>query len=244
MKDDDPEKRIRELERELADLGPARHEQPREARPYPSDAAYVGGSAYDRGLATPRRKVPVLWWFPAVLVAIFVVAALAAIYIANQLSGGGGSTGGGSGGGPITLSQGGTLDVPGNAINETIACNDGNLTLSAINSTINVSGHCVSLKVSGFDDHVNVDSADTIEVSGYGNTFSAGGHSANVKISSYGNHVNVGSTETITVSAYNNQVHVDSADTINVAGYSNTVSYKSGSPKVTQSGYDITVKQG
>jgi hypothetical protein len=35
-----------------------------------------------------------------------------------------------------------------------------------------------------------------------------------------------------------------SADTINVAGYSNTVSYQSGSPKVTQSGYDITVKQG
>jgi hypothetical protein len=37
---------------------------------------------------------------------------------------------------------------------------------------------------------------------------------------------------------------VDTADTINVSGYSNTVIYQSGTPKVGQSGYDITVKQG
>jgi hypothetical protein len=46
------------------------------------------------------------------------------------------------------------------------------------------------------------------------------------------------------VAAYDNQVQVDSVDTIDVSGYSNTVTYHSGSPKITQSGYDITVKQG
>jgi hypothetical protein len=39
-------------------------------------------------------------------------------------------------------------------------------------------------------------------------------------------------------------VQVDSADTVDVSVYSNTVTYHSGSPKVTQSGYDIFVKQG
>ena len=37
---------------------------------------------------------------------------------------------------------------------------------------------------------------------------------------------------------------VDSVDTVDVSGNSNTVTYHSGSPKITQSGYDITVKQG
>jgi hypothetical protein len=46
------------------------------------------------------------------------------------------------------------------------------------------------------------------------------------------------------VSAYDNRVHVDSADTVDVSGYRNAVTYHSGSPKVTQSGYDIVVKQG
>ena len=245
MKDDDPEKRIRELEKQLEDFGRARPEQPR----YP----YVGGSSYDSGQVKPRRKVPILLWFPIVLVAIFVLAAAAAVYIANRVSGGGG---------PIAVPQGGTLGVGGNGENNTIACNDGNLTLSAMNSAFHATGHCAGLTVTGFDNRVSVDNADSIEISGYGNTVTSSGHSVGVKISLYGNHVDVGSAEnltvanygntvsvaghcgTVAVSLYNNQVRVESADTINVSGYSNTVTYRSGTPKVSQSGYDITVKQG
>ena len=165
--------------------------------------------------------------------------------------------------------------------NETIACNEGSLTLSANNSTIKVVGHCASLKMSGFDSHVNVENADAVEVSGfdnavtetgcsdgkltlsgYNNTLSVGGHCAGLTVSSYGNRVqadsvdiiavnNYGNRFTVTghcgslkVSAYDNQVQVDSADTVDVSGYSDTVTYHSGSPKVTQSGYDIVVKQG
>jgi hypothetical protein len=74
---------------------------------------------------------------------------------------------------------------------------------------------------------VEVDSIDTITVNNYGNRFTVTGHCGSLK-----------------VSAYDNQVQVDSVDTIDVSGYSNTVTYHSGSPKITQSGYDVTVKQG
>jgi hypothetical protein len=184
-------------------------------------------------------------------------------------------------GGPITVSRGGTLSVGGSEQIKTIACNGGSLTLSAINSMVNVTGHCASHAMSGFDNHVNVESADAVQVSGYDNTvtdtacsdgkptlsgynnaFTVGGHCASLTVSNYGNRVEVDGIDTITVNnygnrftvtghcgslkvaAYDNQVQVDSVDTIDVSGYSNTVTYHSGSPKITQSGYDITVKQG
>ena len=40
------------------------------------------------------------------------------------------------------------------------------------------------------------------------------------------------------------QVQIDTADTIDVSGFGNTVTYHSGSPKITKSGNDITVKRG
>jgi hypothetical protein len=103
----------------------------------------------------------------------------------------------------------------------------GDLTLPGFNSTFHVTGHCAGLTVSGFDNRVTIDSADTVKITSYGNTVSVTGHVAGLN-----------------VSLYNNQVHVESADTINIWGYSNTVTYRSGAPKVTQSGYDITVRQG
>jgi hypothetical protein len=103
----------------------------------------------------------------------------------------------------------------------------GDLTLPGFNSTFHVTGHCAGLTVSGFDNRVTIDSADTVKITSYGNTVSVSGHVASLD-----------------VSLYNNQVRVESADTINVSGYSNTVTYHSGTPDVTKSGYDITVGQG
>lgn len=192
MKEDDPEKRIRDLERGLAD-------------------------AYHPGLA--RRKVPVPVWYFVVPLVILVAVVVPLVYVARQ-------GGGNGGGGPITVPQGGALSVGGNGDSETIACSDGELTLPGFNSTFHGTGHCAGLTLSGFDNRVTIDSSDTVKITSYGNTVSVTGHCAS-----------------LIVSLYNNQVGVESADTIDVSGYSNTVTYHSGSPKITQSGYDITVKQ-
>ena len=100
--------------------------------------------------------------------------------------------------------------------------------------------------MSGFDSHVNIENADAVEVSGFNNAVTETGCSdGKLTLSGYSNTLSVGGhCGGLTVSAYNNQVQVDSADTVDVLGYSNTVTYHSGSPKVTQSGYDIVVKQG
>ena len=266
MESDDPEKRIRELERGLSDP----------TRVAPAVAPAWG---YEPRFTPPPARVP--WRQPirilvglSVLLPIVVaiIQVVTHLNIGNWISGNGGL---------ITVAHGGTLSFSGNGQHKTIACNDGRLTVTAINSAVNVTGHCASLTMSGFDTQVNVEKADAVEVSGYGNTvtdttcndaqltlsgynnaLSVGGHCAGLTVSSYGNRVradsidnigvdNYGNSFSITghcgslrVSAYNNQVQVDSVDTVDVSGYSNTVTYHSGSPKITQSGSDITVKQG
>jgi hypothetical protein len=210
MKRDDPEKRIRDLERELAD-------------------SYHPGQA--------RRKVPVPAWYYVVPLVILVAVAVPLVYVARQ-------DGGNSAGGPITVPPGGAMSVGGSGDNQTITCSDGEVTLPGFNSTYLVTGHCTGLTVSGFDNRVTVDSADAVKITSYGNHVDVGSVQT-VQVGNYGNRVTVsGHVASLDVSLYNNQVRVESADTINVSGYSNTVTYHSGTPKVTQSGYDITVRQG
>jgi hypothetical protein len=263
--DDDPEKRIRELERGLSDPTPV---TPSVAPAWKYDPVFTPRPG------RPSMRQPILIVVALSVLAPIVITVVAMVNQFNFWSGGGNS-------GPITVPQGGALNISGNQQNQTVACNDGNLTLSANNSAINVTGHCAGLKVSGFDTRVNVEKADAIEVSGFGNkvgdtecgdgrltlsgynnTLTVGGHCVGVTVSSYGNRVQADSVDNIyvnnygnqvsvtghcgnlKVSAYNNQVQVDSVDTIDISGYSDTVTYHSGSPKVTKSGYDITVKQG
>jgi len=244
MKPDDPEKRIRELECGLADT-----------------TAVAPGSGYDPGFAPPPRKAPLRWSYLVVGLAILVAIVMAIARGANLLNIGGGNIGGANGGGgPITVQHGGTLSVGGNEENETIACNDGSLTLSAINSTVNVSGHCASLKMSGFDNHVNVENADAVEVSGYdntvtdtacndgkltlsgyGNAFSVGGHCASLTVSNYGNRVQVDSIDIITVNNYGNRFSVTGhCGNLTVSAYDNQVQVDS-ADTIDVSGYSNTV---
>lgn len=270
MKDDDPEQRIRELERGFSGPTPG-----------------WGGSRNRPHFTPPRRSVPLGWRLFAVgaVLASIIVALAAVLHLligfAGKTSGGNAGPAGTAGGVPITLEHGGALTAGGNGTTDTYACNDGDLTLTANNSTVTVTGHCVSLKLGGFDNHVKVDNADTVEVSGfndtltqtacndgkltvsgYGNVFTVGGHCGSLAISNYGNRVQLDSIDTISVvnygnrisvaghcgsvkvAAYDNQVQIDTADTIDVSGFGNTVTYHSGSPKITKSGNGITVKQG
>src|SRR6201999_872993 len=118
--DDDPEKRIRELERGF------------------SDAAPVSPTwGYDPAFAASRRQ-PAVRRPALVIVGLAVVAplAVAIVIVVNPLNIG--SWFGGAGGGAITVARGGTLGVGGNNETETLSCNEGSLTLSANNSTIKV----------------------------------------------------------------------------------------------------------
>jgi Protein of unknown function (DUF3060) len=269
VNDDDPEKRIRELERGLADATQVAH-----------------APIYHAGFATPPRRIrPRLPYLAigAVALAIVLPIAMAIVWGVNRVRNSPANVNGGgtTAAAPITLEHGGTFTLGGNGSTDTIACNDGNLTLNSNNSTVNVTGHCASLKLSGFNNHLNIDSADAIEVSGFGNTITetacndgklifsgynttltASGHCAILTLSSYGNRVKVDAVDTVvvsnfsnrlsvaghgkslTVSAYDNQVQFDSVDTIVVSGYNNTVTFHTGSPKVTQAGRNNTVKKG
>jgi uncharacterized protein (DUF2345 family) len=272
MVSDDPEERIRELERQLADV---------RSRPQrPADVVSPPYTQYGPHLAPQRRTVPTAWRYAIgtlVLVVIGLVIAVVAHLVIDD--GGGASVDGG--GGPVSVSQGGALTLAGNNENQSIACNDGSLTLSANNSTFTVTGHCAGLRVTGSHDHVTVESSDAVEVTGFGDTvtdaacneakltisgyndeLSTVGHCVSLAVSSYGNQVRADSIDTITVSnygntltltghcksltisMYNNQAKVDTVETVSVSGYDNVVTYHSGSPKITQAGSGITVKQG
>lgn len=202
MKADDPEQRIRELERGLADA-----------------TAVNPGWGYNPGLAPPSRKARSRGVDLVVVLVILLPVVMAIVGLAHLLNIGGGT------GAPITVSRGGTLSVGGNEQNKTIACNGGSLTLSAINSMVNVTGHRASLTMSGFDDHVNVESADAVQVSGYDNAVTdTACDDGKLTLSGYNNAFTVGGhCASLTVSNYGNRVEVDSVDTIDVSGYSNTV---------------------
>lgn len=269
MNDDDPEKRIRELENGLANARPVAH-----------------APNYNAGFPTPPRRIRPRWSYfviSAVALAILLPITLVVVWVVNEVrdSLADAKSGGTTAAAPVTLEHGGTFTLGGDGSTDTIACNDGNVTLNSNNSTVNVTGHCASLKLSGFNNRLKIDSADGIEVSGFGNTITetacndgklifsgynttltARGHCASVTLSSYGNRVKVDAVDTVvvsnfsnrltvaghgkslTVSAYDNQVQFDTVDTIEVSGYNNTVTFHTGSPKVTQSGRNNTVKKG
>ena len=53
-----------------------------------------------------------------------------------------------------------------------------------------------------------------------------------------------GHCASLTITSYDNKVTLDSADSINISGYNNVVTYHSGAPKITNSGYSNTIQQG
>jgi hypothetical protein len=276
MKDDDPEKRIRELERELADVtrtppsapptgdapytgyvpptgdAPYMANAPYAANaPYTSGAPYVGGSPYGFGVPPPRRRKPYPWFLVLIVLGILVPTIISLLMhfvrptpMRSTFGNGARTTAPSTG--PTSMPQGGELRVGGNLETKTIACNDGNLTFYGYGGTYFVTGHCASLKVGGYNNNVTVDSADTLESSGYSNTVTV--HACNngkLTLSAYGIAFNVtGHCASLTISSYDNKVTVDSIDSINVSGYNNVVTYHSGTPKITDSGYSNTIQQG
>ncbi len=257
MKDDDPEKRIRELEQELADVTRTPQSTPpyTGGEPYTGGATYTGGPTYTDGAPygfgapPPRRRRP----YPLFLVLLLLGIALPTIislvmHLARSSTSGSLSRGSGAGttsNGPTAVPQGGELRLSGNGETRQVACNDGKLILAGYNSKYVVTGHCAAVTAGGYYNNVTVDSADTIESTGYSNTvIDHACNNGNLKLSSYGIEFSVvGHCASLAISSYNNKVTVDSVDTITVSGYGNNVTYHLGTPKVTDSGYDNNIQQ-
>ncbi|HTQ16923.1 DUF3060 domain-containing protein, partial [Mycobacterium sp.] len=137
---------------------------------------------------------------------------------------------------PITLEHGGTFSLGGSGANDTIACNDGSLTLNSNNSIVNISGHCASLKLLGFDNQLNIESVDVIEVSGFSNVIKVTAcNNGKLTLSSYGNSFTAGGhCASLTVTANDNQVKVDGVDTIVISNFNNRIT-------VTGHGGNLTI---
>ncbi|HUO37532.1 MAG TPA: DUF3060 domain-containing protein [Mycobacterium sp.] len=195
---DDPEARIRELERPLT--GEARRSEL--AGPQlggygapPAAPPVIGGGAPFP--STPRRSTAGLrgGWIVLAVVAVGAMALAAgiAVFTAHRFSGGGnGSFTTIPSSRPVTTASptqapitgpsastpplGGKLSVAGIGENQTIACNDSFVDVSGFSNTVVITGHCASLSVSGARNVVTVDAADAIDASGFNNqvTFHSG----------------------------------------------------------------------
>jgi hypothetical protein len=177
---DDPEARIRDLERPLADRAQTSElgTQPYPAAPQP----------YSKGPSHTSVIVLVV-----VVLTLLVVGAGAAIYFAKAGPRDGAVTAGrptfAGGGGALdpTAPPGGQFSVSGVQGDKSVACDDSLISVSGVSNTVTITGHCVSVTVSGVDNVVVVESADRISASGFDNrvTFQTG----DPQIDSFGDNI-------------------------------------------------------
>ncbi|WP_102145193.1 DUF3060 domain-containing protein [Mycobacterium hubeiense] len=160
---DDPEARVRELERPLVDV---------------ARASELGTGHADAASRDFRG-----WWLVFALVAAGSIAVAGTVYMVSAGSSEGGSpvTREADSGSPSTWTRevpvptvesappGGSVIVTGVGARKRIACDGGSVIISGLSHTLEITGHCASVAVSGFDHAISVDSADTIAVSGTGN---------------------------------------------------------------------------
>jgi Protein of unknown function (DUF3060) len=188
---EDPEKRIRELERGLADTGHPPPQQPAQFPEYgvsptadsmptwsptPVPSGYQGAPTFrpTRSGQWSMRWIGILTGFvlPVGMLVAFAVP-WKDLDLFDGLFG------------PTKVPHGGSLMINDSNASKTIECNDGRLTLNGNNLTVTVTGHCANLFVNGSNHHVTVDSADSIYVNGMGSVVVY--HSGQPGISKNGN---------------------------------------------------------
>jgi hypothetical protein len=237
---DDPEKRIRDLERPLADTARASEFGAE------SGAAPYGGQSYPPpppGPVPPAQAPPPydygapyagvspkpaggnrLWWILGTLVVIGALALAGGIaaFAANRLSGVRSI---------ISSSMPSTMQItssPRSSVRSPTPSGSRGATPTAGPSTVPLPPLGGQLSVSGISENKTVACNDSVvTVSGISNTIVIVGHCAS-----------------LTVSGMKNSVTVDSADTIDASGLNNQVTFHSGSPQVSKSGEENVVQQG
>jgi hypothetical protein len=93
---------------------------------------------------------------------------------------------------PNAPAPSGNQSVAGVNENQKIACADSVVTISGMNNTVVVTGHCKLIQVSGMDNIVTVESADAIDASGMDNKVTYHGGSPTITKSGFSNTVEQG----------------------------------------------------
>lgn len=228
---DDPEARIRELERPLADaartseLGTGNPAAPPPTQPWTYGTAFPppppgppapwpGYEPYPAPPQPQRRSsgAPLFFVFGLLAVAL-LVGGLVTAYLTFDKTDDAGDTDSHT----VTDSQSTTIrqttisgvPLPGSVAPTQVPAGE-------------------TVIVSGIDEHRNVECRDnTVIVSGIQNELEITGHCI-----------------AVTVSGVENVITVESADTIGVSGFDNRVTYRTGEPDVSKSGQSNVVEQG
>ncbi len=87
---------------------------------------------------------------------------------------------------------GSTVTVSGIGVRRSVACNDNVIIISGATNTVDITGHCTAVTVSGFDNGVTVESAAEISVSGFDNTVTYRTGTPQVNESGSGNSIDQG----------------------------------------------------
>jgi hypothetical protein len=233
---DDPEARIRALEKPLSDAAETSElGAPVPTKPYPQQSAYfpppptAGPSGPTQSTfpypPQPQRTEGVAAWvvLTVVVLVLLVGGAGAAIYFSNTMSDG-------SAGRDSTTTEPGGFDGGGGALDRQPS--------SAIPAPVPPPGKQqvmenpppgAQLSISGVEGNRTFACSDnTVNISGVSNTVTITGH-----------------CDRIIVSGVKNVVHVDAVETIAVSGFDNQVFYRDGSPQITNPGDDSNrVAQG
>lgn len=227
---EDPEDRIRELERPLAEAARASEQGsaqpagqnyppgPAGAPPPPPAPWTYGDPAF--GPPQQRPSGNRVWWVVGALIAIGVLALAGGIaaFAAHQLSGVKSIINS-----PPTISK--TLSPP------SISTSPGPSTSrrkSASPSTSPAAPPGTGLSVSGVNENRTIACDDNIvSVSGVSNTVTITGHCTS-----------------LSVSGVQNSITVEAVDSIEASGFNNKVTYHSGAPKISNSGGSNVVQQG
>lgn len=229
----DPEARIRDLERPLAEQAAANELGTRDQQAPPS--ADVPVPSYPYGAPPPtapypypqygspyysppqrvvhKRAQPALWLIPLVVIGVVVAGIIGVVMFLNlasttespRISGGGGSVD--------------TPDIPDIPIPE--------------------------LPFAPGDEVVTVGAGDTLSFGGIEQRKIVICDQGTVNISGMTNTVEIqGDCAAVSVSGMDNVVTVESAGTITASGFDNTVTYRAGTPEISTSGTGNVVEQG
>jgi hypothetical protein len=199
---DDPEARIRELERGLADvaraseLGTGARYVPPAPPPtqYSSAPGYVPPmpAPYEATYLAPRYTAPRRkssgyrpWGIIVAASVVCFVALSAGIAVyAGKVSPGGSAPGIFGGDSTMTVAPGGQVSVSGVDEVKKIACDEGAVSISGVRNNVTITGHCVKVTISGVSNSVTIESANTISASGLKNSITY--HSGEPKIENSG----------------------------------------------------------
>lgn len=64
---------------------------------------------------------------------------------------------------------GSTVTISGIGANKSVTCNENVVIISGANNTVDITGHCIAVTVSGFENVITAESAEQIAVSGFDN---------------------------------------------------------------------------